>query len=217
MAATIKAAVVVTDFHRAIASAIGKADKAAVTLSATIKAEITKRYGGTMPVYLEYMADQIALDNLAKAKGLTDNQHYRKVYAKFVNELYGALPISLAEDAAKKRAQREREFSPAQHAAAAKATAEAKAANRQPHEIAALAAAAAAKAKVTKQATAGAPAGQPKEQAPSASESLEQLISRVGVPAALEAISHILAAERATATAAKTLATIAKQVSGKAA
>ena len=217
MAATIKASIVVTEFHRAIAAAIGKADKAQATLAGSVKHAIGTRYGAIMPTYLEYMADQLALDNLAKAKGLADNQHYRKVYAKFVNEIYGALPISLAEDAAKKRAQRERDFSPAQHAAAAKATTEAKAAGRQPHEIAALAAAAAAKAKATKQATAGAPAGQPKEQAPSAAESLEQLIARVGVPAALEAISNILAAERKTATAAKTLATIAKQVSGKAA
>lgn len=217
MATTIKQAVVITTFHKAIADAITKGDKAALTMAASIRAAITTRYGGIMPTHAEYSADQDALGQLAKARKLADNQHYRKVYAKAINEIYGALPIALTDEANKKRAQREKEWGTDQRVAALAAEADAKKAGKKDHEIAALRAAAAADAKPKKQATAGAPAGQPKDQAPSATESLEQMIARVGVPAALEAISHILESEVATRTAAKTLATIAKQVSGKAA
>jgi len=216
MTATVKAAVIVTEFHKAIAAAIGKADKAATTLAGTIRHEIGKRYGDTMPMYLEYMADQIALDNLAKAKGLADNQHYRKVYAKFINEMYGALPVSLAEDAAKKRAQREREFTPEQRVAAAEAEAKAKRAGKKDHEVVALAAEAARKAKGKKQEQPGAPAGEVKDQAPSADESIEQMIARIGVAATLQAVAKILKSEAATKLQAKTLESIAAAV-GKAA
>lgn len=206
---------VVTDFHKAIVAAVDKRDRAATSFVDSVRTAITQRYGDTMPTHAEYTNDQEALLMLAKAKKLADNQHYRKVFAKAVKDIYGALPISLAPEAVTKRRQRQGALSPEQRLA----DAEVRAANKgkPEHVVESLAAAAIAEAKGKKQPAAGAPAGVPKDQAPSAAESIEQMIARIGVAATLQAVAKILKAEAATATQAKTLDAIAKQVGVKAA
>jgi transcriptional antiterminator len=208
--------VIVTEFHKSLVTAITQGERAVSTTRAKIESLITTRYGKIMPTFAEYGEDQLALDQLAKAKHLADNQHYRKLYSRFVVEIYGALPVSMDEAASKKRAQR---LVAADPTARANYEAARQAAKGKPeHEIEALAQhALKATRKQAKQTSAGAPAGEPKPQAPSLAESVEQFIARVGPIQVLAALSHILESDKSTKLDAKTLAAVAAKLGKKAA
>lgn len=204
-------AVVVSTFHRDFCKAIDAGVRATNKMRDTVIQLVKGRYAETMPVYGEYDADQQAFALLAKERKLADNQYYRKLYAGVITELYGALPVSLADDAAKKRTQRLKAAPAYQQAAYHAAIAENKDKPEHVREALALHAVKQAK-KPAGQPTAGAPKDTPKPQAPSPAESLEQLVARYGLPETLELVAKILASEKATQIKAKTLCAIAAEL-----
>ena len=210
--------VIVTEFHKSIVTAITQGERAVSTTRAKIEDLIKVRYGAIMPTFPEYSEDQLALDQLAKARKLADNQHYRKLYAKFVVDIYGALPVSMDDAASKKRAQRLVAADPTARANYEQMRQAAVKDGKPEHEIEALAQhALKSTRKQAKQDSAGAPAGEPKPQAPSLTESVEQFIARVGPIQVLAALSHILESDKSTKLDAKTLAAVAAKLGKKAA
>lgn len=182
-------------FHNEVFAIARTGHNAGLTMAKKMQALLVARYGKALidntdtehwgkpcaaggPSYEAYRNDQAALAELAKQKGLTDNQWVRKPYAAAVKALYGALPVAMTAEAIQKRAQREA------------------------NEAAKKAADAAAKA--------GAPKGETTERAPSESETLEQLIARVGVFQALDACVRILGSESMTKPQAMHIAAMVK-------
>jgi hypothetical protein len=101
-----KPVVVTSDYHHALFAAAVTAQRATTTMHNRMLALLTSKYGTVSPTYLQYVADQDALRELSKAKGLKDAQWVRKPYAKAVKELYKALPVSMTQEAIDKRAAR---------------------------------------------------------------------------------------------------------------
>jgi len=61
------------------------------------------QYGGTPPTYEQFWSDRRALKEIAKRKGLVDDQTVRKAYNAAVKETYGKLPESPHEHAVRAR------------------------------------------------------------------------------------------------------------------
>lgn len=200
-------------FHKDVAAACFAHVKAGDTMRIKLANLLTSRYGECMPNIAQYTADQAALAELAKAKGLVDNQWVRKPYAAAVRALYGALPVSLNQESLAKAATRR---DAGQAAAHAKTLEENK--DKPQHVREALAAEAAALVKKTKvaeqTAPVGAPAGKTQNKDVSPAERYEQIITEMGLFNALETISRILAADKSTSTQAKTIAALDNQLRG---
>jgi len=167
---------VATAFHKDAYTLAMSAHKAVESHASKLAALLTSRYGDTSPTYAQYREDQATLSQLAKERGLADNQWVRKPFARAVKALYGALPVSTAPEAVLKRQQREE-----------------------------------ALAKAKAQAGPGAPKGETQERAPSASESIEALITRIGLFKTLEACTRILASDEVTKPQATHLAAVARK------
>lgn len=173
----------VLPFHRAIFDACRTYQQRAQGFGKAVRALLVSRYGEPTlgkdkdgketrsggPDFAAYTADQKAFAHLARERKLTDNQWYRKCYAKAVRELYGALPVSMDAAAVAKRAQREA------------AEANKRAAEGNPPAP-----------------TAGALKGQTQDHAPNPAETLESLIARVGLFNAGFAIVRIMEADDST-------------------
>ncbi|PFH12862.1 hypothetical protein [Burkholderia sp. JKS000303] len=209
---SIATPVEVLPFHKSAYDIVAAARKAEQTMAAKLCVLLTSRYGDTMPTFAQYRADHDALAELAKAKGLTDNQWVRKPYAAAVIATYGALPVSMDAASVTKRAQRLAELEPQ----AQKAYADAKQAAIDAGKSAPIAEAIAQHAvKTSKKAatpSAGAPKGETQVHPVSQSESVEQFVARVGIFTVLDACTHLLAAERKTALQAKTLNALSDQL-----
>lgn len=121
------------------------------------------------PTFEQYRADQSALREIAAERKLKDAQWLRKSYAKAVRETYGALPVAQTAEAILKRQQR-----------AAQEAIKRQAAGNPPAP------------------TAGAPAGQTQEHAPSPSETMEQLVTRLGLFNTGFALVRILESDEST-------------------
>jgi len=88
-----KAPLEILPFHKAVIAACTKGAKAQQTMREAIGALIKSRYKA-FPTYAQYRADQDALAELSKGKGLMDNQYARKAYAGAMHDVYGALPLT---------------------------------------------------------------------------------------------------------------------------
>lgn len=182
-------------FHNEVFAIARTGHNAGLTMAKKMQALLISRYGEALidssdkdnwgrpcaaggPTFEQYRNDQQCLAEIAKEKGLTDNQWVRKPYAAAVKALYGALPVAMTAEAIQKRAQREA------NEAAKKAHAEA--------------------------AKAGAPKGETTERAPSAGETIEQVIARLGVFQALDACVRILSSEEMTKAQAQHIAAMVK-------
>lgn len=105
-AATSKA-VEITPYHRDVFKACETGRKAADTMLQRMVQLLKSKYGETSPTFAQYRGDQAALAQLAKDRGLVDNQWVRKPYAAAVKTLYGALPEAQTAAALAKRKVRE--------------------------------------------------------------------------------------------------------------
>lgn len=118
------APVAMLPFHTEVFNVARTGHNAGLTMAKKMQALLISRYGDALidstdkdnwgrpcaaggPSYEAYRNDQAALAELAKSKGLTDNQWVRKPYAAAVKALYGALPVAMTAEAIQKRAQRE--------------------------------------------------------------------------------------------------------------
>lgn len=180
--------VIVLDFHKDVLTIARTGHNAQNTMARKMADLLVSRYGkptstlevdgfgkpGAVggPSYESYRNDQAALKQLAADKGLADNQWVRKPYAAAVKALYGALPVALTAEAIQKRAQRDADNA-------------LKAANAQ---------AAAQKA--------GAEKGETTDRQPSAQETIEQIVARIGVFECLDACVKILQSDKTTASSA---------------
>lgn len=102
---TITSALVITTFHRDLFNAQVAGMKATGTMQAKLAALIASKYT-VAPTFEQYRADQAALAEIAKEKGLKDNQWVRKPYALAVKAAFGALPVSQDPAAIAKRKAR---------------------------------------------------------------------------------------------------------------
>lgn len=100
-------ALVITSFHKNVASAIATSAKAQVTLAAKLGSLIGAQYPKASPSFEQYRADQAALAELAKERGLVDNQYYRKAYAGAIKAAFGEVPVSMDAAAVAKRKARD--------------------------------------------------------------------------------------------------------------
>lgn len=105
-AATSKA-VEITAYHKALYAAADGARKATVKALDAVKALLESKYGKTAPTYEQFRADRSALREIAKGKGLADDQWLRKPYNAAVTALYGALPEAQTAAAIAKRKVRD--------------------------------------------------------------------------------------------------------------
>lgn len=173
----------VTAFHRDVFAILGRAHTQTQTTAQRMAVLLATKYGKAVPVkdkdghdvlsggptFEQYRADQAALREIATERKLKDAQWLRKSYAKAVRETYGSLPVAQTAEAIQKRAQR----------AAAEANKRAAAGNPPAP-------------------TAGAPAGQTQEHAPSPSETIESLVTRLGLFNTGFAIVRILESDDST-------------------
>lgn len=196
-------------YHTALANACDVAARAVAKLGDTLRATLESRYGDCLPNHAQYTEDQSALAVIAEARGLSDNQYYRKAYAGAVAARYGCLPVSVAQGSLDKAAQRR---TPAQTLAYDKAMSDPANADAPDYVKRARAAHAAAQVKAVKAAPVGAPAGEAKPQTPSVEESISQFVARHGIFPILAEINKILASVKDTQLQAKTLAAVADQV-----
>jgi hypothetical protein len=156
---------VVTSFHKSVGAAIHTAVKSQLTLFAKLGQLIGEQYK-TSPSFEQYRNDQAALAEIAKERGLTDAQYYRKAYASAIKDAFGELPVSMdAASVAKRKAR------------------EAAGANKK----------------------AGAVKGETAPRKPAASETIEQLIARIGVFKVLETCAKLLETEESTKDVAKNI------------
>lgn len=92
------ATIVLTAFQRAVFDVAfteqARINKAEETMLDKMTALIKAQYGETMPSYKQFRADRAALQVLALAAGLVDDQWVRKPYNAAIHRLYGALPVS---------------------------------------------------------------------------------------------------------------------------
>lgn len=219
--AVAAATAVIPSHIRTIIDAVAKHDKAVVTLANKIKHQIESAHGETMPTHAVYAADLKALDLCAQQKGLTSGAHYARLYREAFESVYGALPVVLTGEAARKRNDRMKALGTAVTAVHEKALREAVESGKPDHwaeAIAAHAAGVAAKQvktpKVRTDATVDAKISAPTR---TADESAEQVVTRLGMAAVLSACARILSANKADATKAKTLLALAEQVQSGAA
>jgi hypothetical protein len=102
MSAIIKNALVITSFHRDLYAAANAGFKATSTMMVKMETLIRSKYT-VAPSFEQYRADQAALAEVAKEKGLVDNQWVRKPYAAAIKSVFGALPESQDPAAVAKR------------------------------------------------------------------------------------------------------------------
>lgn len=110
----VAAVVVVSEFHKAVARIALAGIRAAETNFAQMRANIRKEYGDTCPTFEQYRADHAALKVLAKLRGLEDAQVLRKAYnralkAEYEDQLKGTengLPEAQTAEAIVARAKR---------------------------------------------------------------------------------------------------------------
>lgn len=189
--AVAKKGIVIAPFHKDVYGVIDTArkatDKATGTMQQKLADLLRSKYGATMPTFEQFRGDRAALKELASQKGLADDQWVRKPYNAAVHLLYGALPEAQSAAAIAKRKVRDAE-------AAAKLAAGIKTGT-----------AGADKGK------AGAEKSKPSERAPSADETIEQYIARVGLWQVMDACARLLNADKSTASEAKVLQPIVKK------
>lgn len=102
----------ITAFHKDVFSIIATANRAATKAGETMSVKLFdllgSRYGAVAPTFAQFKIDRAALKELAKAKGLTDDQYYRKAFNAAVIAKFGALPEAQTESAIAKREARGR-------------------------------------------------------------------------------------------------------------
>lgn len=188
--AVAKKGVEVTAFHKDMYAAINTArtavDKAQGSMQQKLANLLRSKYGAVMPTFEQFRADRAALKELAKQKGLADDQWLRKPYNAAVHLLYGALPEAQT------------------------ATAIAKRALRAANEAAGVTTVKAGK-KDAPASKPGAPKGETSPRAPSEEETIEQYIARVGFYKIMDACARMLNADKTTSIEAKALQAIAKK------
>lgn len=201
---TAKTAVEITAFHRDVLAIARTGHNAAETMARKMQALLVSKYGQPViskgddgaetrsggPSFEQYRADRAALKQLAADKGLADDQWLRKPFCAAVVALYGKLPESQSPEALRKAQER-------------KVAQEAVAALRKAQGTAAAPAAPAAPV--------GAPKGETQDRAPSETEQLESLITRIGLFKTLDACIRILAADESTQAQAAHLAKMAQK------
>lgn len=166
-----QAPIVITAFHKDVATIAISGMRAGETMAKKMQALITSRYGAAAPAFEAYKADLKALDELAIERKLASGQWLRRPYCAALKVLFKDLPVSQAPDAIAKRLQRE--------TAQAQVAAALKAAKAPPAPI-------------------GAPVGQTQDRAPSPAEQMEQVIAKIGVFEALYACLRILDSDDST-------------------
>lgn len=101
-----KAPVEVLPFHKDAFAIAQTGRRASETMAKKMEALLTSRYGETAPTFEQYKADRAALRELAKQKGLADDQWVRKPFCAAIVKLYGKLPESQSPEALRKAAER---------------------------------------------------------------------------------------------------------------
>lgn len=101
-----KSPIVATQFHKDVFAAVMTATKAGETLFTRLTALLTNKYGEVAPTYEQFRGDHAMLNQLAKDRGLKDNQFGRKAFNNAIKSLYNELPVSQSAEAIAKRAQR---------------------------------------------------------------------------------------------------------------
>lgn len=199
-------ALVISTFHKDVFRTIDTqrlaVDKATNTMTAKLGALIASKYGNVLPSYAQFRADHDALSELAKEKGLVDNQWVRKPYNAAMNAIFGKLPESLSGSALAKRALREKEAVAALAKLNAQRVAKGDAPlDKMPKKVA-------APAKPGKD---GMPKGTVPERTTSPAETIEQYIARVGLWQVMDACARMLNADKSTFDVANVLQPIVKK------
>jgi hypothetical protein len=205
-----KAAIVITPFHNDMFAILNTGLKASKTMHSKLLALVKTKHSA-LPTFEAYSLDCDALAQLVRDKGLSaESDHFHKAYRAALVELFGAIPVSMANEARRKYDDR---LTPEQKTVYDKALSEAQAAKEPAHAAVAKAVRAVKTAKSQKvQDTAGAPKGEVKDQKVSKDESIEQLVARVGMFPLLDAIVKTLNAVKATQGKAKALAQLTAQL-----
>ncbi len=201
-------ALVITTFHKDAYAIINTqrvaVDKAQGTMQTKLGALIVSKYGTTAPTYAQFRADRDALKELAKEKGLADDQWLRKPFNAAVIAIFGKLPEAMTAAAIAKRAVRDA-------AAAKQADALAKVnADRAVAGMAPLAVLRKGTAQ-TDAGKAGAPKGETSQRVASEGETIEQYIARVGLWKVMDACARVLNADKSTQAVAKQIQPAIKQ------
>ena len=193
---------VITAFHKDAYAIINTqrvaVDKAQGTMQTKLGALIVSKYGTTAPTYAQFRADRDALKELAKEKGLADDQWLRKPFNAAIIAIFGKLPEAMTAAAIAKRAVR--------------AAADAKVAQELAKVNADRAASGMAPLAVLRKGTAkpdagkaGAPKGETTQRVASESETIEQYIARVGLWKVMDACARVLNADKSTQDVAKAI------------
>jgi hypothetical protein len=191
--AVAKKGLEVTTFHKDVFATIDTARKATNKAGDTMRSKLANllrsKYGATMPTYEQFRADRAALKELATQKGLADDQWVRKPYNAAVHLLYGALPEAQTAAAIAKRKLREAEAAnkPSGATGVSKGTAKPEAGK------------------------AGAQKGETAPRNPSADETIEQYIARVGLWKVMDACARLLNADKSSTLDAKAMQAIVKK------
>jgi hypothetical protein len=178
------------DIFAAALAAHNAVSKAAGTVATRTEAVIVSTYGDVCPTFAQFKADRAALKMLAEAKGLTSDQWVRKPYNAAIVKIFGGLPVAMTEAAILKRAQRMAN------------TKNGGTDNDDDDEG-------------QDGAKSGAVKGKTSVRNPSASESVEQLVARIGIFATLKAITAILSEDASTKPAANKLKAIEQEMQAK--
>jgi hypothetical protein len=209
MGQTIKvstaAVVEVTAFHLDVYRIANVGQRASETMKSRMQALLVSKYGAPTigknaegketrsggPTFEQYKADRRALAQLAKDKGLTNDQWVRKPYNAALTALYGKIPEAQTPEALRKAAERK------------------------------IAQEAIAKARESAAAPAGAPKGETNDRQPTEAEQIDSLVTRIGLIKTADAIVRILKADKRTEAQAmhleKMLAKVAEQLAKTAA
>lgn len=186
----VSKAIEVSAFHKDVYAAINTArtavDKAQGSMQQKLANLLRSKYGAVMPTFEQFRADRAALKELAKQKGLSDDQWLRKPYNAAVHLLYGALPEAQTAAAIAKRALRA-----ANEAAGITPVKDGK--------------------KDTPANKPGAPKGETAPRNPSNEETIEQYIARVGLWQVMDACARLLNADKSSTTDAKAVQAIVKK------
>lgn len=199
-------ALVITAFHKDAYTIINTqrvaVDKANGTMQTKLGALIVSKYGKVAPTYAQFRADRDALKELASDKGLADDQWLRKPFNAAIIAIFGALPEAQTAAALAKRKVRDAEDAKKLETLnkTRKSAGEAPL-DKLPKKVAAPAA--------TR--PQGAQPGKTLAQPTPVSETIEQLIARVGLWEIMDACARILNADQSTSAEAKLLQPIVRK------
>lgn len=203
--------VVIRDVDTAIFLALENGLNSKEAMIKDVKARLTAEHGERMPSFAQYSGYTDALSQQIRDKGYSkSSNHFHVTFRECFTQLFGAIPVSMDDDARRKYLGR---LELNERVLYDKALAAAKA-EKKPVDVQTALAVRAVKTakKQPKQTTAGAPKGETQEHPTNEKETIEQIIVRYGMFKILDGIVRTLNEKESTKGKAKALASLTAQL-----